>query len=239
MNQILYTGGKNKKSGMSDKNKIVIFFVIFIIIFASCLIFIGSNLLSKVKNNNVGNNNPTQNPSENINPNEPVIQEANVNISFESEVGGVKITVESIGNTIIQSVTYWWDEEEAVTSEVSDVQYETVVASKQGTHKLNVEVIDENGNKKTIDQIVIGDAGPEVTILTDGVSNYVIRAKDDEKVEKLVIILNGETQEITVNDKEIEYTIPIPQGDSLIEVTAYNLNGLTTNKKAKITNFGG
>lgn len=229
MNQILYTGGKNRKGGLNDTQKIVIFFVVFIIIFGICAIAIGANLINKVKNTEPTNTNPG------TSGNAPV--EADIKVEFESQVGGVKVIVTSSIN--IKDIKYWWNEEEATTLEIADKKYETVIPSRQGAHTLNIKVTDEEGNEKEATQLVIGDSGPEVTILTDGVSNYVITAKDDEKLTKLVIVLNGETQEIEVNDKEIEYKVAIPQGDSIIKVTAYNLNELTTTKKAKITNFGG
>lgn len=246
MNQILYTGGKNKKNGISDEKKIIIFFVIFIIIFALCIIGVGANLISKVKtgdtntinnNNNVGNTTNNNNNAGNITnttPETPV--DSNITVKFESQVGGVKMTVACDIN--IETISYWWDEEEPTTVEVSDKQYETVITSKQGTHTLKIEVTDEKGYTKTVSQLVIGDAGPEVSISTDRISNYVITVKDDERVDKIVIVLNEETQEVEVNAKEFEYKVAIPEGDSAINVTAYNLNGLTTTKKAKIINFG-
>lgn len=233
MNQILYTGGKNKHSGgsLTDIQKIVIFFVVFLIIFAICAIALGGNLLTKTKVGNISTNNEQSNTT----PNTPV--DSNIKVEFESQLGGVKTTVTCDKN--IKTIAYWWDEEDATTVEVSDTKYEIVIPSKQGTHTLKIEVTDENEFTKTVSQLVIGDAGPELTILTDGVSNYVIRVKDDEQVDKIVVVLNGETQEIKVEAKEFEYMIAIPQGDSIIDVTAYNLNGLSVNKKAKITNFGG
>lgn len=234
MNQILYTGGKNKKSSMSDTQKIVVVFVVVIVIFAICAIGLGTNLLTKVKNENVANVNSSGN-----NTNTPTTVQEYMKITFGSELGGVKINVEALTDAKIETISYWWEGEEETTLEVADTQYETVVTSKQGTHYLYVEAIDENGNKKDAQQLVIGDSGPEVTILTDGVSNYVVRVKDDEKITKIEVTLNGEVEEIEVNTKEYEYIVAIPQGDSLIEVTAYNINGLSTNKKAKVTNFGG
>ena len=228
MNQILYTGGKKGKIGGSELKKIIIFFAIVMIIFAICLIGLGVNLLSKVKSENTSSNNTT-----NTVPETPA--EPNINVKFESELGGVKVIVTS--DTKISTISYWWDEEEAILLEVNDNQYETVILSKQGTHTLKLKITDENGFVKDKSQLVIGDAGPEVTLLTDGVSNYVIRAKDDEQITKLVITLNDETQEIEVNSKEIEHIIPIPEGDSLIDVIVYNINGLSTIKKGKITNF--
>ena len=229
MNQILYTGGKKRNNGMSDKNKIIIFFVIFIIIFAICLIAVGANLLGKVQSPDEGNNIGNTTPE--------VPEDSNMQVAFESQVGGVKIIATC--DIDIKTITYWWDEEEATTLQVGDTKYDVVVPSKQGTHTLKVEIINADGYKETITQLVIGDAGPELSITTDGVSNYVIKATDDEEVKKIEITLNGETQEVEVNSKEFEYKVPIPQGDSLIQVTVENLNGITTTKKAKIANFGG
>lgn len=323
MNQILYTGGKNSGTNIQ---KIIIFFVIFIIIFGICLICLGGNLFSKVKNENVANTNTipdtpptdqTENPGGTTQPtveeanvniifesemksvrevtikveslddtviksiyywwdedkpkkvseiqdsiiiksqqgketlhvevtdengNKKVAEEAHVNVIFASEIGGVKLQVNGINDEKIKTISYWWDEEEPVTEEVLDTKYEKVVTSKQGRHTLYVEATDENGNKKITKQLVIGDAAPEeVKITTDGISNYVITAKDDEGIEKIVIILNGETQEVELEEKpkDLEYKVPIPQGYSLIDVTVYNVNGLSTKAKAKITNFGG
>lgn len=228
MNQILYTGGKNKKSGTGNTQKIIIFFAIFIIVFAICAIVIGANLLNKVKNENPNTEQETNS----------VLEEqtkSDVKVEFESQVGAVKVIVTS--NFTIENIVYWWDEEEATTEEVNEKQYEVIIPSKQGAHTLTIEVTDENGYKKTLSQLVIGDSSPELTIVTDGVSNYVIKVKDDEEVDKIVIVLNGETQEVKVNAKEFEYIVEIPQGDSVIDVTVYNSNKLYTNKKAKVTNF--
>jgi len=240
MNQILYTGGKNKNGGSGDMKKIIIFFVVFIIIFGIAAILIGTNLLGKVKSGNKGNivENNLTNTTTNTIP-EPVV-ESEIKVDFESQVGAVKAIVTS--KLEIKDIVYWWDEEEATTIEVNELEYEMEIPSKHGTHELNIEITDIEGYTETIKQVVIGASEaelPELTISTDGVSNYVITVKDAEEVDKIVIILNGETQEVEVNAKEFEHKIAIPQGDSLIDVTVYNTNGLSTNKKAKITNFGG
>lgn len=230
MNQILYTGGKNKKSGINDTHKIVVFFVIFIIVFAICIVGLGANLLSKVKNKN-----DNDVPGQSGNVQEP--EKEHIEIKFEIQLGGIKLTI--IGEKTLENVTYWWDEEEATTVEPGNTKYETVIPSKQGTHTLNIEVVDQEGNKKTANQLVIGDTEPELEITTDRISNYVIKAKDDEEVDRIVITLNGETTEVKVNAKEYEHKVPIPTGYSLIDVTVYNLNDISVNKKAKITNYKG
>lgn len=247
MNQILYTGGKKGKSGTNDTNKVVIVFVILIIVFAICLIGVGTNLFTKVKD--VAGTNPSDNPGQSGStntigdrpeepeePEEPVIK-SKISIKFDSQLGGVQLKVTS--RQKLKSISYWWDEGEQTIIEIEENEYEVLIPSKQGTHTLNVEVIDKNETVETAEQLVIGDSEPELEISTDGVSNYVIKAKDDQEIKKIVITLNGETQEIEVGDKQIEHKVPIPQGYSLIEVTVYNLNDISVSKKAKITNFGG
>lgn len=230
MNQILYTGGKKGKNVSNlGMRKIIIFFAIFIAVFAIGLMAIGANLLNKVEapKNEAPNNNTTTE--------EPVIQ-GKIEIEFSSVEDGVKLNI--ISNIEIQTVEYCWDEEELITIELgNDTEYETIIPTKQGTHMLKVYVVDMNGNEENKEQLVIGDTEPQLTIGTDKISNYVVKASDDEKLTKIVIIINEETQEIEINDKEFEISLPIPTGSSIIDVTVYNLNGLSVNKKAKITNF--
>ena len=233
MNQILCTGGKKEKKSKVGKNpserKIIIFFAIFIVIFAIALIAVGANLLSKVEapKNEIGNNNNTI-------LEEPEV-ESNIEIKFSSVADGVKLNVTS--ELEIKTIEYWWDEEEPTTIEKSEVEHEVVVQTKQGTHTLTVRVTDTNEYQITKEQLVIGDSEPEITIGTDGISNYVVTAKDDEQLTKIIIKVNEQVEEIEINDKTFEKLIAIPIGDSIIDVTVYNLNGLSVNKKAKITNF--
>lgn len=243
MNQILYTGGKNRKNSAASTQKIIIIFVVLIVIFAICAIALGINLLNKVHSENVGDKKPgtslDDGQNDNKIPNEENKPKDYLAITFASEIDGVKINIESLTDAKIETISYWWEDEEKTTIEVADTEYEKIIKSKSGTHYLYVQAIDENGNQKDAKQLVIGDSGPEVKIGTDGVSNYVVKVKDDEKITKIEVTLNGQLETIEVNDKEYEYVIAVPIGDSLIEVTAYNLNGLSTTEKAKVKNFGG
>ena len=239
MNQILYTGGKK---GTDNIKKIVIVFVILIIIFSGSLIAIGFNLFTKVKDETgTKPNEPTFNPGdiseEPEEPEEKPIIQSRIVIKFDSQLGGVEVKVTS--RQKLKNISYWWDEENPTMIETEENEYEYVIPSKQGTHILNVQVIDQNETIELAEQLVIGDSEPEVELTTDGISNYVIKAKDDQQIKKIVIVLNEEIKEVEVNEKEIEYKVPIPQGYSLIDVTVYNINDISVNKKAKITNFGG
>lgn len=234
MNQILYTGGKKSKSGsIASIKKAIIILAVFIIIFGICMIAIAVNLLNKVEapKNEV----PSNNTNNNTITGEPVVQ-GNIEIEFSSVEDGVKLNI--VSDIEIKNIKYGWDEEELTTIELENQkEYETIIPTKQGTHTLNVEVEDINGNIESESQLVIGDTEPELTIGTDGISNYVVKASDDEQLTKIIIKINDEVQEIEINEKEFEKALPIPTGDSIIDVTVYNLNGLSINKKAKVTNF--
>lgn len=229
MNQILYTGkGKNK----ADVNVVLKVFVVLLIIFAICFIALGVYLYSGTRTEDeTGKNNPSQTTPE------PVV-ESKINITFSSVTDGVKIKIKS--NLEIVSATYRWDDEEEFDIQIGSTTNEIVeeVGIRQGIHTLYVTVIDIEGNQKTEEQAVIGDKEPQLVLTTDGVSNYVIQAKDDEQLSKVVIILNNETiLEKELNEKEFEYKVEIPEGDSLIEVQVYNLNNLVKTKKGKVAGF--
>lgn len=233
MNQILYTGGKKGKGPKnSGIQKIILFFVIAIVIFGIAIIAVGGNLLNKVEapKNEIGSNNTGNNTT-----GEPPVVQSKIEIKFSSVADGVKLNITSALQ--IKTIEYWWDEEEPTTVEGTETTNETIVPTKQGAHTLNVKVTDINEYEVTKNQLVIGDSEPELTIGTDGISNYVVKAKDDEQLTKIVIKVNDQVEEIEINNKTFEKAVAIPAGDSIIDVTVYNLNGLSVNKKAKITNF--
>ena len=49
--------------------------------------------------------------------------------------------------------------------------------------------------------------------------------------------MKKESNKQKINATEFEYKVKIPQGDSVIEATVYNLNELVNTKRGKITNF--
>lgn len=228
MNQILYTG-KNKSK--ADVNKILKIFTVLLVIFAICFIALGVYLYNGTRQQeDLGNTTPEPQP-------EPEI-ESKIDIAFSSITDGVRIRIKS--NLEISSATYRWDEEPENNIELGSDLNEIVkeVGIRQGIHTLYVTVVDEKGNQQTKEQQVIGDKEPELVITTDGVDSFVIQAKDDEKLLRIKITLNDEViLEQELDTTEFEYKVKIPQGDSLIEATVYNLNELVNTKRGRITGF--
>lgn len=228
MNQILYTGKSKSKTDVSVVLKV---FTGLLIIFAICFIALGVYLYMGTRTEEIGNTDPeptTENPA----------IESKIDIAFSSITDGVKIKIKS--NLEIVSATYRWDEGEEKEIALGSNKNEIVdeVSIKQGIHTLYVTATDIEGKEQTKEQPVIGDKEPELVLTTDGVSNYVIQAKDDEKLSKIIITLNNEIiLEKEINDTQFEYKVEIPEGDSLIEVKVYNLNNLVKTKKGKVTGF--
>ena len=242
MNQILYTG-KNKNKSKTSSN--VVFFSIVIIIFAICIIALGIFLFTRTKqqngnevannsNQNTENGQSQSNEKENQ-PNEP--EQEDIKVEFTSTDGGIKFAVTS--EKIIKSIEYNWDKGENVNVEVpqDSTELEQNVEITKGTHTIYVTVTDIDGNTKSISQKVKAAIEPEVTIGTDGVSKFVIKAKDEENLKKLTIILNDKTTELDISGTEYEYSIEIPEGDSHIKVIVENTSSLTAQKEAQIRGF--
>ena len=235
MNQILYTGKKEKQTNIKA---VIIVFVIILIVFAILFVLLGTYLFNGTKQDVIGNN-----PTQEQNPDQEgtigtEVEESEIEITFASITDGVQITIES--NVEIESATYRWDEGEENDIEIGSETKEIVqeVEIKQGKHILYVTVTDKNGHTEAQEQTVIGDKEPEVAITTDGISNYVVKAKDDEQLSRIIIVINGETiLEKELDSEEFEYSVEIPEGDSVIEATVYNVNNLKSTKKGKITGF--
>lgn len=228
MNQILYTG-KNKSK--ADVNRVLKVFTVLLVIFAICFIALGVYLYKGTRQQeDLGSNVPEPQP-------EPKI-ESKIDIAFSSITDGVRIRVKS--NLEISSATYRWDEEPENNIELGSDLNEVVkeVGIRQGIHMLYVTVVDAEGNQQTKEQQVIGDKEPELVITTDGVDSFIVQAKDDEKLLRIKITLNDEViLEQELDTTEFEYKVKIPQGDSLIEATVYNLNELVNTKRGRITGF--
>lgn len=241
MNQILYTGTNNTNStkdySKSKKTKMsIIVFSIIIALFGIGLIVTGGFLISKVDNGkNVAQNNP--NKVQNGNKEEKPKEENKVSINFLSDEGKVLIDIKS--KEEIKSVSYNWDNGEEKNIEIGEntKEIQHKVEIKSGTHDLYVTVTDITDKEFTATKQVIGASEPTVKISTDGVSKYVIKATDENKLSKMTITLNGEKTELNIDGTKYVYEIEIPEGDSSLKVTVENSNGKTAKKSAKISGF--
>ena len=174
-----------------------------------------------------------------------VIDENNQTVTYEKEytVGNLpQIEFEAVSNgiktiakceDIIETIKYAWDNEEEQVINVNDKYYEGIINAPKGQHTLYVTVSTTEGIETTKSQLIVGDTEPTLNIKADIIDEkvvFVVDAEDDEQITDIEIILNeGETQTITVNEKTYHAEIEMTKGIlNKLKVTVYNVNGLET-----------
>ena len=161
--------------------------------------------------------------------------QGDISIEFSVEGNNIKITTE--GKEELSYLTYRWDEEEETRVDINDVRNETTVEIPKGQHTLTVIAVDINNKTQTEEQEVKGVTKPNLEVTTDGSSNFVIKASDEEGLTRLELIRN-ETEKYFLNldgRTELEYNFPIIEGENKLEVIVYNESDVTQTVKVKVT----
>lgn len=161
--------------------------------------------------------------------------QGDISIEFSVDGNNIKITTE--GKEELAYLTYRWDEEEETRVDINDVRNETTVEIPKGQHTLTVIAVDINNKTQTEEQEVKGVTKPNLEVTTDGSSNFVIKASDEEGLTRLELIRN-ETEKYFLNLEgrtELEYNFPIIEGENKLEVIVYNESDVTQTVKVKVT----
>lgn len=219
MNQILATKPAKKQKNVNTST-VKTFFAISIIIFGICMATSGSYAMFKGKIASENNNSQSQ-----TNPEIPNSNNENIQISLSNEDDIIHATV--IGKSEIAFVTYRWDEEEETKVEINNISDDVEIEIPGGEHTLTVTAVDVDNTSKTLKKKVKGVTKPTLEVVQEG-SQFVINASDDIGLEKITFILNGQGYLIRgegVKEKEFRYNFE--PGDNNLEVTAYNVEGVT------------
>lgn len=161
--------------------------------------------------------------------------QGDISIEFSVDGNNIKITTE--GKEELAYLTYRWDEEEETRVDINDVRNETTVEIPKGQHTLTVIAVDINNKTQTEEQEVKGVTKPNLEVTTDGSSNFVIKASDEEGLTRLELIRN-EIEKYFLNLEgrtELEYNFPIIEGENKLEVIVYNESDVTQTVKVKVT----
>ena len=159
-----------------------------------------------------------------------------VESDIKFEVSGNKIRISYESDVLISYLTYRWDDGEENTITINNTAIDEEIDAMKGLHELTVIVVDENNNTDTKIQKINGISKPKVEIdYDDEVRHFVIKTSDDEQLSKVEFKLNQDESQIYVlnleemNLKELEYTLPMEMqvGENILEVTVYNINGLS------------
>ena len=167
--------------------------------------------------------------------------EGNIDINIEPEGNKLKITAN--GKNQLLYMTYRWDEEEETEVDINSNQIEQIIEIPKGLHTLTVIVVDENNKTETKEQEVNGVTKPKLEVTTDGSSNFIIKASDEQGIKRVEFIIN-ETEKYmldltrayeSIEDrKEFEYAYPLHDGENKLEVTVYNESDVSETFRALV-----
>lgn len=157
-------------------------------------------------------------------------------ITIELEVEGNNIKILAEGKEELSYVTYRWDEEEETRIDVNELQTEQIVEIPKGLHTLTVIAVDINNKTETKEQEVNGVTKPTLEVTTDGSSNFIIKATDEQGLDKIEFIIysGDETEKNRLEldgQTEVEYPYPLHDGENKLEITVYNVNNATETEK--------
>ena len=239
MNQILITESNNPKKNQNNKEKkvkevktkvskepgdvsgIVKVFAVLILIFGIALS--GDGAYALMQNIEIANTTKI--------PVVDVLKSGNtVKVSIKCETG-------------IRTVSYAWnDSTPTILQGRGNSLVEQTISIPSGENKLNISVIDSNGQTRRYVKTLKQDAKDvtEPTIEFEVVNSSIkIIATDDTAID-YITYRYGDTQEVTVSAKQegqtvIEETIPVTQGESTLTVEAVDKaqNVATIDQKIK------
>ena len=171
-------------------------------------------------------------------------REGDIDINFEVDGSNLKVT--ATGKNQLSYMTYRWDEEEEQRVDINDMTTEQSIEIPMGQHTLTVSVVDINNTTETKEQEVKGVTKPTVEITTNGLSNFVVKASDDEGITKIEVTIDeDENQKYLINleaaypsaddRKQFEYDqFQLHDGENKIEVTVYNESGVSETSRALV-----
>lgn len=154
-------------------------------------------------------------------------------ISLEAIENGIKVKVKS--QTKIDYIEYQWDDGEKQKIPVGDKKYEGTINAISGKHTLKIIAVDIDSIASEKSQVVVGSTAPKINVKLGKRDNkiyFVIDIEDEDRLAKVDIVLNnGETRSITVNDKTYHEEIELVEGENRLIIVAENANKITTTSK--------
>lgn len=156
------------------------------------------------------------------------------------EIGqiGNKLKITAKDETELLYMTYQWNDEEVQRFDAQNGQKEISqeIDVAKGQSKLTVIAVDKEENKATRTENIIGATKPTFDIQTQD-KNIIIKATDEEGIDKISITLDGITTDSgdqPINQKEITASLPAERGQHSLIVKVTNINGLETTKEALV-----
>lgn len=238
MNQILFTQNTKQNSSKADINKIILFFVIFLMLFGIIMAVSGGiNVYKKsaqkqAKQTQTTNENTLQVPviTEPEDPNNSEIDETKPKIQIT--VSGNYAKIKATDETELDYITYKWNDEEETKIYAPQEDETTIQESVEilrGQNRLTVLAVDKAGNQYQTVKTYEGITKPVIDVVQEG-NELVIKVTDEEGIDYVYYNLNGKEYKLRTEatQKELEYRQAMDEGDNRISMEAYNIKGEKT-----------
>jgi hypothetical protein len=220
MNQILSVE-MNKKAKKADIKNVIIVFAICIILFGICIA--SGATYAVYKSQATGKVQQSEKVEQNNEEQEPVVQEANIQINLTAVTNKIKASI--TGDNEISFITYKWDDGEETRQDINSVAGEIEIDIPEGQHTLTIIAVDTENNTKTKTQDVKGIKKPTLSV-TRNEGKFTVKASDETGLDRIEFTLNGTGYLIRAQDQtEREFSYSLVEGENNLEVTVYNTNG--------------
>lgn len=158
--------------------------------------------------------------------------ELSLTTNIDLSISGNSIKVNLKGQEEIKEFTYAWDEEEPKKVNVNNTEYSMEIEAPLGRHTLKVTATNINDEVEEKTQEVVGTKQPTVTV-KKGNNAYAISAHDEIGLDRIEIttLKDGKVTKIQADGQDLDYNFPLkPSDDNLVEIVAYNENGVMSKK---------
>ena len=235
MNQILdYNPNKSSGGGSSGSDKVTRVFALILICFAICLAGVGVYNL-------MGNKTKIEAPTTSSTQAKITVEKAMSTKEENKEVILIKVSHDKV----IKKLIYSWDSDKETTLQGEEKStMEREIPLYQGTHTLNVKVVDVDGVETMHQETIESETGedqiaPEIKLSVTDTKKLKITATDETEISYVTYRWNDD-EEIRVDvseedKKKIEFEIDILKGKNDIVVIAVDANNRTTNEQQSFT----
>lgn len=157
-----------------------------------------------------------------------------------------KLYIEASDDKGIKYLAYQWENEEEVKIELPENENQKITAEidiQRGTYKLQIRVVDINGNEEILSRLVTGVNEPEIDVIKYGDTVH-ISVSHDMGFKKIEFIVNNKVYVYDENyskynkDKNtVEFDFPLQEGENLVQINAYSLEKLSEEENEELENY--
>lgn len=235
MNQILdYNPNKSSGGGSSGSDKVTRVFALILICFAICLAGVGIYNL-------MGNKTKTEAPTSSATQAKITVEKTMSTKEENKEVILIKVSHDKV----IKKLIYSWDSDKETTLQGEEKStMEREIPLYQGTHTLNIKVVDIDGVETMHQETIESETGedqiaPEIKLSVTEDKKLKITATDETEISYVTYRWNDD-EEIRVDvseedKKKIEFEIDILKGKNDIVVIAVDANNRVTTEPQSFT----